>query len=477
MERIRIGMKLIPVKSLLLIVSLALFCQSFAQSPQMFTLDNVLEIVRKYHPVARQANLIVDSAEANRLAVRGAFDPSFYVQNEQKTFDGKSYYFYTNPEIKIPTWYGLEIKAGLENNGGENLSSEVTVGRSNYTGVSLPLLKNLLIDRRRASLFQAKLLVKQSEADRLNAYNNLLFDAAVAYWDWVREYQLIKLFEITIVNNRQRLNLVKQSFFGGERAAIDTLEALAQLQNFLYLQSDAVMRWQNARFELSNYLWRENDQSYELPTFVIPDTSIASVSIDVLPLPVLEQVFTDASTNHPKLRSLAFKSDALDVERRVKFQNLLPTLDVQYNFLSSGYNPAKGIGQNMFENNYKYGFVFGLPLLQRQARGEYKIAQIKIKQTDLDIAQTRLEIENKVKTYYNEIVQLRQQVKIFEESYDLFLRLLRAEEIKFSIGESSLFLINARENKVLETQQKLQDLKTKFYKSLIAVQWAAGRLL
>ena len=477
MERIRIGMKLIPVKSLLLIVSLALFCQSFAQSPQMFTLDNVLEIVRKYHPVARQANLIVDSAEANRLAVRGAFDPSFYVQNEQKTFDGKSYYFYTNPEIKIPTWYGLEIKAGLENNGGENLSSEVTVGRSNYTGVSLPLLKNLLIDRRRASLFQAKLLVKQSEADRLNAYNNLLFDAAVAYWDWVREYQLIKLFEVTIVNNRQRLNLVKQSFFGGERAAIDTLEALAQLQNFLYLQSDATMRWQNARFELSNYLWRENDQSYELPTFVSPDTSIISVRIDVFPLPVLDQALTDASTNHPKLRSLAFKADGLDVERRVKFQNLLPTLDVQYNFLSRGYNPAKGIGQNMFENNYKYGFVFGLPLLQRQARGEYKIAQIKIKQTDLDIAQTRLEIENKVKTYYNEIVQLRQQVKIFEESYDLFLRLLRAEEVKFSIGESSLFLINARENKVLETQQKLQDLKTKFYKSLIAVQWAAGRLL
>ena len=73
-----------------------------------------LDIVRKYHPVAKQANLIVDSAKANRLAAKGAFDPSFYVSNQQKTFDGKNYYFYTNPELKIPTWYGVDLKADLK---------------------------------------------------------------------------------------------------------------------------------------------------------------------------------------------------------------------------------------------------------------------------------------------------------------------------------------------------------------------------
>ncbi len=447
-----------------------------AQKPQVLTLDDVLNIVRKFHPVARQANLKVDSADAVRLAARGAFDPAFYVRNEQKTFDGKNYYFYTNPELKIPTWYGVEVKVGLENNGGDRLSSDVTEGKSTYTGVSLPLLKNLLIDRRRASLTQARLLVQQSEADRLNAYNQLLFEASVAYWDWAREYQVYNILTNAVFVNRQRLQLVRRSFLGGERAAVDTLEALAQLQSFLFMESDANLRLQNAGLQLSNYLWLENEQPYQLQQNILPDSSWALVSIPQYPLPILQESLDDAMINHPKLRSLDFKVDALEEERRLKFQSLLPTLDVNYNFLNKGYAPVKGIGQAMFENNYKYGFVFGLPLLQRQARGEYKLSGIKIRQTSLDVLQTRLEIENKIKAYYNELVQLRQQVKLFEESYQLFLRLLKVEETKFSIGESSLFLVNTRENKVLETQQKLQELKTKFFKARIALQWATGRL-
>jgi hypothetical protein len=45
-------------------------------------------------------------------------------------------------------------------------------------GLSLPLLKNLLTDRRRTAVEQARIIVRQSEAARLNELNNLLFDAA-----------------------------------------------------------------------------------------------------------------------------------------------------------------------------------------------------------------------------------------------------------------------------------------------------------
>ncbi|HEX8279104.1 MAG TPA: TolC family protein, partial [Segetibacter sp.] len=90
--------------------------------------------------------------------------------------------------------------------------------------------------------------------------------------------------------------------------------------------------------------------------------------------------------------------------------------------------------------------------------------------------QATLEIENKVKDYFNQLLTFREQVKIYESAYMNYERLLRAEEVKLSIGESSLFLVNSRENKVLETRQKLLELKAKFFKSLVAVQWAAGIL-
>jgi len=41
-----------------------------------------------------------------------------------------------NPEIKIPTWFGIEVKAGLENNLGENKNTELTTGKSSTWGIS-----------------------------------------------------------------------------------------------------------------------------------------------------------------------------------------------------------------------------------------------------------------------------------------------------------------------------------------------------
>jgi outer membrane protein TolC len=54
--------------------------------------------------------------------------------------------------------------------------------------------------------------------------------------------------------------------------------------------------------------------------------------------------------------------------------------------------------------------------------------------------------------------------------------LLKAEESRFSVGESSMFLVNARENNLIAANQKLIDLKAKFFKSIIGVQWAMGQL-
>lgn len=436
----------------------------------------MLDIVRKYHPVARQANLLVDSAEANRLAARGAFDPAFYVSHQQKTFDGKNYYFYTNPELKIPTWYGIDFKAGMEDNGGDRLTREATAGRTSYIGVSLPVLKNLVTDRRRTTVEQAGIIVKQSEAARLNEFNNLMYEAASAYWNWVREYQVYNVFTNVVAINRARLNLVRRSFLGGDRAAIDTVEALTQLQNFQFLATEAQYRWSASGLELSNFLWLNNDQPFQLSTNIIPDTAWNLVNINQYPVPLLEDVLAGAKVNHPKIQTLNRKIEVLEAERRLKFQSLLPALNFNYNFLGKGYQSWKGLGQNVFENNYKYGVEFGLPLFLRQGRGEYRGAKIKIQSTDLQRDQVTLEIENKVRDYFNQVLTLRQQVKIYEDAYNNYVRLLRAEEIKFSIGESSLFLLNSRENKVLETQQKLLELKTKFFKSIIAVQWAGGNL-
>ena len=456
------------------IVFFLLSTVSINAQQKSLSLDNVLDIVRTYHPVVRQASLAVDSARAAELSAMGAFDPSFYVNNQRKTFDGKNYYFYNNPELKVPTWYGIDLKAGIENNGGERLTPEVTAGQTSYAGLSVPLLKNLVTDRRRTTVQQARLIVKQSEAARLNEINDILYQTAVAYWNWQREFQVYNVLLNILNTNRERLSLVRRSFAGGDRAAIDTIEATTQLQSFELLAVEAQYRWIASGLELSNYLWLNNEQPFQLSNDIIPDTTWKEVNISQVAITPLEDALIIARENHPKLVTINRKLDVLEAERRLKFQSLLPTFNFNYNFLSKGYSPIKGIGQNVFENNYKYGVEFGLPLFLRQGRGDYKTAKIKLEITSLQRQQVKLEIENKVKYYFNQLLALRTQVNIIERTLNNYIRLLQAEEVKFSIGESSLFLINSRENKVFETRQKLLETKTKFFITLSALQWASG---
>lgn len=438
--------------------------------------DAFISIVRSYHPVAKQGQLLVDRARAELTASRAGFDPQFYLYSDRKTFDGKTYYDITNPELKIPTWYGIEVKAGLENNLGDFLNPDLSEGKSSYLGVTVPLAKNLLMDKRRAVLKQAKIFRDQSKAERLIMINDLLNDAYETYWYWVRDYEVYNILTNAVYVNETRLRLIKIGFAQGDRPALDTTEALAQLQSFQLARNEAYLNFRNSGLMLSNFMWTPGNSAYYLSETVVPDSSWRTLNIIGTELPVLDSLISIARNEHPKLASFNFKLQMLDIERSLKFQNLLPLLNVRYNILNTGYNVLEDASAALYRNNYKFGVDFGLPLRLSQGRGEYRAARIKIEETNLDVVQARLAIDNKVKYYFNELATLQLQVRIAEDNLQNYQRLFRGEDLRFRVGESSLFILNSRENKVLESMQKLAELKTKFFKSYRSVTWASGQL-
>jgi len=466
------------LSQLLYTLLLPVFCTAQTQVTEsaILTPEDFINIVKKYHPVIKQADINIEKASAGILVARGGFDPSVYLNSEQKTFDGKFYYQYTNPELKIPTWYGIEVKAGLENNGGQFLNSESSGGKTSYLGVSVPLAKNLMMDRRRAFLLQAKIFRLQSESERLNISNDLLFDAYDSYWEWVKEYQLYQILSDVVKVNEIRFDLVKIGFRQGDRPAIDTIEALVQLQNFQFLQNESLVKFKNAGVDLSAFLWLPNNNYYQLNDQVKPDGNWQLQNIRDISLGILDDIIYVARLTHPKLQIFDFKLQDLEIERRLKFQSLLPMVNVKANLLNKGYDVFKGVGPGFYQNNYKFGIDIGMPLRLSEGRGAYRIAKLKITETNYAISLQQQSIENKIRNYYNELMGLQQQVNIFEQAFINYQTLFRGEDTRFKEGESTLFLLNTRENKVLETLQKLTELRAKFYKTQVAVQWAAGQL-
>lgn len=464
------------MRTLFTIIFAMFFCPAFSQdSLKSLSFSGFLTIVKQYHPVARQASILVQKADASLLSQRGAFDPEIGGGGGDKTFDGISYYRNNTVQLNIPTWYGIEVQAGMEYLSGNRLNPEETSGKTSFAGISIPLAKNLLMDKRRAALSQAKIMQQASGEEKKIMLNDLLLDASESYWQWVQAYLQYRTYENIIRVNRQRYEFVKLAFRNGDRPAIDTTEALTQLQQFEYQQNEALLAWQNAGVQLSGFLWQPDDRPYQLPQQVVPLEKMEALINNNI-FPEQEQLIDAAKKNHPELVLYNFKLGALVVERKLKFQELLPKIDFKYNQLGKGYNLATTTFQSLYNNNYKYGISFSMPLRLSKGRGEYKLAKLKISETRLQQNLKQTELEIKIRKYYNQLVNYQMQTTLLQKTYASVLQLQKGEETRFFNGESSLFLVNSRENKTQETTLKLIEATIKYNKAAAALKWAAGSL-
>jgi outer membrane protein TolC len=449
-----------------LFVVLLLFSFQLAAQKTLRPAD-LVAIIKKYHPVVKQADLGVSIAAAVVTKNRGAFDPVLRYNNNRKDFEGSLYYDKRGGQLSIPTWYGIDVYAGIESVEGSRTSAEETKGKLQYVGVSVPVVQNLLMDKRRAALQQAKIFRQASEADRADMVNTLLQEALVAYWDWWQGHQQWQLMQLALQNARTRFGMVQTTYRLGERPAIDTLEALTQVQLLEQKKAEIEGALQKSRLQLSLFLWNDTG-AVDLAADVAPqeELPVTNVGLDTLLL---------AARTHPALQAYQFKLNALQVEKRLQLQQLLPQVDLKYHQL--GRNLAKTAGGAWFDNNYRYGVSLSLPLRLSEGRGAYRQARLKIEQTAWAQAFKQLELQNKVKQFYAEWqwvqVQARQQAQLVVN----YAALQRGEEVKFENGESSLFLMNTREQKTIEARQKQLALSAKKMQAQVNMEWAAGLLL
>ena len=423
----------------------------------VLSFEEFLGYIKMHHPLMKQAELSINQGEANLLKARGGFDPKVGVDYARKKFKNTEYYDQLNASFRIPTWYGIEFKGDFEENTGEFLNPESTVpdGGLYSAGVSFSLAQGFLINERMATLKKARLFNKQTKADRDLLVNNLLFEASKAYFGWI-EATNEQLIYITFLENASvRLQAVERSVELGENAAIDITEARIAMQNReLYLEA-AKLKRRKAALVVSNYLWL-NDIPMEIQEEVIPEIP----AIAVLETSLLLEGITNPSgllNTHPKLASLDAKIEGLTVDRSLKRNKLLPKIDLQYNFLTTQADQL-----NSFNTaNYKAYVNFSFPLFLRKERGDLKLASLKLASANFDRISTSLDLQNKITAVDAEIRSLETQNNLIKSIVLDYRELLKAEERKFTLGESSLFLINAREQKLIDVQLKENELIVK----------------
>ncbi len=445
---------------LILIFFTAVIPRLQAQDSIVLQFNEYLGYVKKYHPIAKQAELAIGMGQANLMKSRGGFDPKIEVDYARKEFKGTEYYDQLNATFKIPTWYGIDLKGNFEQNEGAFLNPAETVPPEGLysAGVAVSLGRGSWINERMATLKQAKFFREQTNVDRDLLVNQILFDASLAYFDWLQTYKDQKVFKNFLTNARIRFEGIKKSAEAGEIAAIDTVEAKIAVQTRALDLEQANVRFRNRSLDLSNFLWLNDDIPLEIQPNVTPQEDIAGdidITLEIMGKP-LDSFTVD---NHPKLRSLGYKIDGLLVDKRLKTNKLLPTIDLEYNFLTE----TPEFINSFVTEQYKGGLTFQMPLFLRKERGDLKLAKIKLQDAQFEFDNAQIQIRNKVFAIYNELESFQTQNVLITDMVINYRTLLSAEERKFSFGESSLFLINSRESKLIDAVLKQNLVQNKYY--------------
>jgi outer membrane protein TolC len=456
----------------------ALFLILFAGSIQAqntrnteITLGEFLGYVKRFHPIVKQANLIVDEGDAKLMKAKGAFDPQIEIDYAKKEFQEKEYYNSLNTTFKIPVWYGIDIKTNFENNNGIYLNPENRLPSNGlYTaGVSMSIGQNMFINKRMALLKQAKNYAKQTKALQKLTVNKILYNAALTYFSWVRNYNEKEIYKEFVQNSETRFQSIVKTFELGDRPAIDTLEAKIALDTRKLNYEKAKIKFLKSTLELSNFLWLKNNIPVEIKNTIRPNIHLLE-NIDLHLKTSDFEVAQYVLMNHPQLKFLALKINNLRIEKRLKRNNLLPKIELDYNFLYENKRELNIINNS----NYKAGLTVKLPVFLRKERADFKLARLKLQDKNYEQYMTELKLKNQLSSIVQELESIQTQYEMTTDIVQSYEKLVEAEERRFFLGESSLFLVNSRESKLIELQLKanqtlndLLNMKGKLFNTMV----------
>lgn len=430
--------------------------------------SDFLDQVWAHHPMAQAADLIPATADAQLQAARGAFDPKLAANVRNKQRQETLYYAEEGVKLIAPTPLGLDLELGYYQTDGTYLNPELTTPAGGQLGaaVSWDVGQGLRTDERRMALRRAKLIQTLGTFERQQAMNAFTAEALSAYWNWFDAWHQTRVLEESVAIAEQRKRAIVQSAAQGDRPALDTLEAGIQVLNRQQLHLGARHALVKETARLESYLWNELGQPVRLQPEVIPvalDPAREMLAQEPAPRP-------DWLVSHPYIAAKQNQLEQKDVELFWKRQQLKPQVAVKYQWFDAA--SAFPEGGNWSTAQSAFGLDFAFPLLVRKERGHIAITEVEIATGQWELVDLQRDLELKSGAARSAHPIIADQLQVQQQAIRDSEQLLQGERFLFDAGESSLFLINMREQYFIQAQLKGIDILHKLADNRVVIQAA-----
>ena len=438
-------------------------------------LEEVLYSVERNYPLLRAIEQERAIAGGRLVTSMGAFD--FNLAAGADGQDGTYNNFRPNLGVSQALPYaGLGTFAGYRVGDGDfttyNLGQKTADGGEFRAGITIPLLRDRVIDRPRANVQLAQ--IDRQIAEPVIERQRLDFQRAAArtYWNWVGAGQRLNVVENLVELAVDRDAQLKKRVEAGPTANIERIDNQQNiaLRNGVLVQ--AQRGFQQAAIDLSLFL-RDSEGS---PTLAGPDRLQDFPEVQPVDLTTFDVSLQTALNQRPEPRRLRLQREKAEVDLRLASNQWLPSLNaVVAGSQDVGVGNSSLSGPNGLDRSVLSASVaLQLPVQRREARGRVMVAQAQLAQIEQQLRHAEDLVRAEVQDTFSALERAFEFYQQARSRVELARMVARAEREQLRLGRSDVLRVTLREQAAFDAEIVEIGAQQDYFRAIADFQAAVG---
>lgn len=427
-------------------------------------LDEVLSSVRTQYPPYLAALIEQDMANGRLRQALGSFDLQLGMGGALQPagyYDGSTGYAMLEQPL---SFWGGSVYGGYRLSSGflPNYNKERTgMDGEGVLGFRVPLLKDGVIDKRRATLWQARIDQELAEPIIRRQFIDFLRGATISYYTWVAAGQRLVLAEELLRVAKDRDSAIAEQVQRGASAPIVQVDNQRLVVSREIAVVQALRRFQAAAIELSLFY-----RKAETAEPVIAARTRLPKAFPAHPAPRSSQLTADVAKAlifRPEIRRIELNMEKAGIDLRLARNSLLPSLEV-------GVQAAQALTdttpRDIERTEIEAKIEFKVPLQRREAKGRVQVADAQIERLKNELLFARDRITADVQDSHSALKAAHDALMQTRRNVDLARQLADAENERLKQGATDLLALQIREQASFDARVLEVDALAEYFRAL-----------
>jgi len=407
---------------------------------EIFTEDKIIKFLTKENPFIYETLAQEYIYREKKRYFLGDFDTKLSAKYDKKdypTSEGEFFDF----TIDKPLENGTEFILGYREAEGVQEYNNIKTGSDGEVraGIKIPVFSVINnISTRKLNLDSASLDAKKFSFKSKDNLRLLYFKVVSLYSELLYFKDVLELENELLDVAKKREIIINKRVKLGALANISLLEATQQIIN----RKQRLVSAQNSFFNtFANFLKYLNISKTEFEKlYILP--SIEEIKDEYIDI---ESSINSAIENRADLKVFDYEIKKMNLQER--HTNLLkyPNLNISF----------YGVHDFTYEHGFKVAIDMAFPIEQRKYEGRYAQIKKSIKNIENSKEKRIINVKIKLTNIINSLKNIAINIKNSKDEVLLVEKLQEAENKKYRLGLSTLFMVNQREIYTLEIKKKL----------------------